>query len=167
MKKERLIQVVRLQENLSSIRKIAGWTAEALGEMLGVSKQNISSLENGNTKLSQAQYIAIRHLVDYQSIQNPENTTLQLINHLLLDCLNIVGRDYNDLRNVAHNIASAATIMNGQALRIFANTLLKASYTRASDFAEIENTIKFEMEAYKNHDWTADIIEDIFKEDKK
>ena len=165
MKKERLIQVVRIQENLSSIRKIAGWTAENLGEMLGVTKQNISNLENGNTKLSQAQYIAIRHLVDYQSIQNPENTTLQLVTYLLLDCLDIVGHDYSDLRKIAQDIASAATVMNGQALRIFTNTLLKASYTRASDLMEMENTIKVGMEAFKSHDWTADIIEDVFKED--
>ena len=70
MKKERAIQITRLQENLSSLRKIAGWTAEDLGEMLGVSKQNISNLENIRVYLSQAQYIAIRHLLDYQAEHN-------------------------------------------------------------------------------------------------
>ena len=43
---ERNKQIRRLQQNLSSIRKIAGWTAEILGEKIGVTKQTISNIEN-------------------------------------------------------------------------------------------------------------------------
>ena len=35
---ERAIQIKKLQQNLSSIRKIAGWTAETLGEKIDISK---------------------------------------------------------------------------------------------------------------------------------
>ena len=167
MKKERLIKTVRLQENLASIRKIAGWTAEDLGELLGVSKQNISNLENDNTKLSQAQYVAIRHFLDYQITHNLENTALPLMTHLLLDRLEIVGRDYKSLKDTAQNIGVAASTMNGETLRIFTITLLKASYTRVSDLTEINSTIKDAIEADESHDWTADIIGNVLKEDKK
>ena len=95
MRKERSIQIVRLQENLSSIRKIARWTAEDLGKMLGVSKQNISNLENRNTKLSQAQYIAIRHLIDYRAEQKPKNQALTRIVGLLVDRTELQGKAYN------------------------------------------------------------------------
>jgi DNA-binding XRE family transcriptional regulator len=49
-------KIKRLQKNLSSIRKILGWTAEALGEKIDVSKQTISNIENGKTTMSLAQY---------------------------------------------------------------------------------------------------------------
>ena len=161
MKKERLIQAVRLQENLASIRKIAGWTAEDLGEMLGVSKQNISNLENDNTKLSQAQYVAIRHFLDYQVIHDPENIILPFIVYLLLDRPEIVGHDYNSLKNTAQDIGVAASTMSGSTLMIFAVTLLKTTYTQYSDLIEIENSIKVAMESFKKHDWTADIMSDV------
>ncbi len=48
---ERRKQIKRLQDNLSSIRKIAGWSAEVFGEKLGVTKQTISNLENQKTPM--------------------------------------------------------------------------------------------------------------------
>ena len=166
MKKERAIQIVRLQENLASIRKIAGWTAEDLGEMLGVSKQNISNLENGNTNLSQAQYIAIRHLIDYISEQKPKNVTLLRIVDLLVDRLEIQGHDHNALKDTAKNIGAAAVTMKGQALKIFAETLLKACYTRASDLTEIEGPLKDAIESKEKKNWTDDLVREIIKEDR-
>ena len=141
MKKERAIQIVRLQENLSSIRRIARWTAEDLGEMLGVSKQNISNLENGNTKLSQAQYIAIRHLIDYRAGQKPKNPALIRLVGLLVDRTELQGKDYNSLVSAAKNIGAAA-----------------ACYTRISDFTEIEGTLKEICEDKESRDWTAGIV---------
>ena len=43
---QRQKQINRLQKNLSSIRKIAGWTAEVLGNKIGVTKQTISNLDS-------------------------------------------------------------------------------------------------------------------------
>ena len=158
MKKERAIQIVRLQEILSSIRRIARWTAEDLGEMLGVSKQNISNLENGNTKLSQAQYIAIRHLIDYRAGQKPKNPALIRLVGLLVDRTELQGKDYNSLVSAAKNIGAAAATMDNRALDIFAETLIKACYTRISDFTEIEGTLKEICEDKESRDWTAGIV---------
>lgn len=160
MKKERAIQIVRLQENLANIRKIAGWTAEELGDMLGVSKQNISNLENGNTNLSQAQYIAIRHLIDYRAGKKPKNPALIRVVGLLVDMTELPGKDYNSLKSAAKNIAGAAATMDNRALEIFAETLIKSCYTRISDFTEIKGTLKDICESKETRDWTADIVGD-------
>ena len=39
-------EIIKLQTHLLSIRKIAGWTAQELGQKIGVTKQTISNLEN-------------------------------------------------------------------------------------------------------------------------
>lgn len=60
-----------MQTNLRSLRSCAGWSQEQLGKMLGISKQQISNLECGRTKLLQPQYIAIRALLDYVKADRP------------------------------------------------------------------------------------------------
>lgn len=84
-KKLKELQIKRLQENLLSIRKIAGWTAEELGDRIGVTKQTISNLENGKARLTQTQYIAIRSVLDYEIHTNEENIVLPQIISILLD----------------------------------------------------------------------------------
>ncbi|PKM60726.1 MAG: XRE family transcriptional regulator [Firmicutes bacterium HGW-Firmicutes-4] len=69
---ERLVYVNRLQGNLSTIRKMAGWSAEALGQKIGLSKQSISKLETGKSLMTIAQYIAIRTMFDFEIQNNPE-----------------------------------------------------------------------------------------------
>ena len=56
----------RLQSLLPVFRVIFGWTANDLGQRLDLSKQAISNIETGKTKLSVAQYLAIKYLfIDY------------------------------------------------------------------------------------------------------
>lgn len=69
---ERLVYVNRLQSNLAAIRKMAGWSAEALGQKIGLSKQSISKLETGKSLMTIAQYIAIRTMFDFEIQNNPE-----------------------------------------------------------------------------------------------
>ncbi len=78
-------QIGRLQENLHSIRKIAGWTAEDLGNKIGVTKQTISNIENFKVKLTQTQYIAIRAVLEYEVKENPKNVVLAQVIPILLD----------------------------------------------------------------------------------
>lgn len=78
-------QVANLQSNLSAIRKIAGWTAEQLGEKIGVTKQTISNLENNRTTMTLTQYIAIRAIIDYEIKNNKENVVLPQVVEILLD----------------------------------------------------------------------------------
>lgn len=56
----------RLQDNLSVIRNAGGWSSESFGDMIGVTKQTISNLENHNIAMSKTQYIAIRAVLDYE-----------------------------------------------------------------------------------------------------
>ena len=57
-------QIKLLQQNVRSIRQIAGWTSERLGEKIGVTKQTISDLENIKRPMNLTQYLAIRYILD-------------------------------------------------------------------------------------------------------
>lgn len=77
-------KIFRLQKSLSSLRKIAGWSAEELGEQLDVTRQTIVNLENGQTKMSKIQYMAIR-LAFATEIQSTNNNTLLELLDILVD----------------------------------------------------------------------------------
>ena len=79
---EKLLEITKLQHNLSSLRKLAGWTAEDLGNKVGVTKQTVSNLENFRTSMTKLQYIAIRAILDYEARRN-QNLACAL--HLVLD----------------------------------------------------------------------------------
>ena len=102
-------QINRLQDNLHSIRKIAGWTAEDLGNKIGVTKQTISNIENHKVKLNQTQYIAIRAVLEYEIKCNPENTKLlEQVIYLLLDCEEEKEKT-KEIKNKVDTIAATAS----------------------------------------------------------
>ena len=68
-------EITRLQNSLQLIRQAGGWSAEEFGEMIGVTKQTISNLENKKTIMSKTQYIAIRAVLDWE-IAERENDAL-------------------------------------------------------------------------------------------
>ena len=77
-------EINKLTENLPAIRKVAGWSSEELGELIGVTKQTISNIETRKTKMSKTQYIAIRTIIDYEIQEKPDNVLLpQIVNVLL------------------------------------------------------------------------------------
>ena len=77
--------IERLQDNLSIIRKIAGWSTEDLASKISVTKQTISNLENKKTPMTLIQYIAIRAFIDCEIEINKENVALAQVVDLLLD----------------------------------------------------------------------------------
>jgi len=106
---EREIQIKKLQQNLSAIRKIAGWTAEVLGEKIGVTKQTISNLENQKTLMNFTQYIAIRSVLDYEIEHNKENEVLLKVVMLLLDSDDELDEDdYSKVREIVGTVAATA-----------------------------------------------------------
>lgn len=105
---ERTIQIKRLQQNLSSIRKIAGWTAEVLGEKIGVTKQTISNLENNKSPMTFTQYIAIRTAIDCEIESNKENEVLPKVVAILLDNDELDGENYSKVKEVAETVAASA-----------------------------------------------------------
>ena len=49
--------IERLQDNLYVIRRMAGWTAEDLGDKIGVTKQTIRNLERRNNNANKIKII--------------------------------------------------------------------------------------------------------------
>ena len=82
---EREKNIRRLQQNLSVIRKVTGWTIEQMGNKIGVTKQTISNLENGRTPMNFTQYIAIRAILDCEIETNTTNEVLVRVVSILLD----------------------------------------------------------------------------------
>lgn len=77
-------RVQRLQTHLSLIRTCAGWSASELGKRLDVSRQMVSNLENGQNKMTQMQYLAIRKVFDDEIAYYPGDTVM------LRDILNVL-----------------------------------------------------------------------------
>ena len=107
---QRQKQINRLQENLSSIRKIAGWTAEVLGNKIGVTKQTISNLENNKTPMNFTQYIAIRSVLDAEIEQNKENKVLPQVIAILLDSDDELDNDeYEEIQKSVETVSAVAS----------------------------------------------------------
>ena len=109
MKNEHDTRLERLQDNLPAIRKIAGWRAVDLGNLLGITKQSVSNLETHKSTITLVQYIAIRHMIDFQVAAHPENTALARIVPLLLDSTSPDEKTYSKIKKAAEEIASAAS----------------------------------------------------------
>ena len=50
--------ISRFQENLETIRKVAGWTSQELADEIGVTRQTISNLESGRSKMGTVNNLA-------------------------------------------------------------------------------------------------------------
>lgn len=126
-KKQKQLQL--LQQNLCSIRKIAGWTSEQLGEKIGVTKQTISNLENFKTPMSLTQYIAIRSILDYEIESNPENTVLPKVIDILVDKgAELEEENYSEIKETVDTVAaSASSGKTGEALAKTYMSLLAAT----------------------------------------
>lgn len=88
MDKQTQQKIIRLQDSLPALRKIAGWSAEELGEMLDVTRQTIVNLETGQTKMTKVQYMALR-LAFEAEVQNNNNETLSKLIAILVDSDNL------------------------------------------------------------------------------
>ncbi len=108
---ERHSQISKLQSNLASIRKIAGWTAEVLGNKIGVTKQTISNLENNKTAMNFTQYIAIRSVLDAEIAQNTENKVLPQVIAILLDSNDEV--DNEEYEEIQKSVETLSAVANG------------------------------------------------------
>ncbi len=69
-------EIERLQDNLLLIRRAMGWTAEELGDRIGVTRQTINNLEMKRNKLNKTQYIAIRAVLDAEMAAHQEDTKM-------------------------------------------------------------------------------------------
>ena len=107
---EKARQIELLQENIQTIRKLARWSIDDLGERIGVTKQTISNIENKRTTMTLTQYIAIRSILDYEMQEHPENEVLSKSISLLLDAEeNLSKEDYGKLKESIDTIAAATS----------------------------------------------------------
>lgn len=75
----------KLQKGLPLIRSVTGWTAEELGNKIGVTKQTISNLENQKTKMTKTQYLALQMVISQKIATTPEDLTLANVMKLVMD----------------------------------------------------------------------------------
>lgn len=78
-------RISRLQEHLSTIRKVAGWTTERLGEEIGVTRQTVSNLERNKTPMTKTQYLALRTVLNHEIVANQNQALAHVIRALVDD----------------------------------------------------------------------------------
>lgn len=71
-------ELSRLQRHLPLIRSCAGWTAAMLGEKIGLKRQTISTIEQGEDKyrMTKLQYLAIRKVLDDEIATSKDDTQM-------------------------------------------------------------------------------------------
>jgi len=108
-KKQKQIQL--LQQNLRSIRQIAGWTAERLGEKIGVTKQTIGDLENIKRPMNLTQYLAIRSILVEEINSNPDNAAVlgKVIEILVDKGAELEEEKYFEIKDTVETVAASAS----------------------------------------------------------
>ena len=115
-------EILRMQEHLLLIRRTVGWTAEAFGDRIGVTRQTINNIEAGRNKLTKTQYIAIRSVLDAEINQYPEETEML---RLLLDVLIDAPEKYSN--DEVRELVSKANLMSPS---ILAGTTSRAEVSK-------------------------------------
>jgi len=83
MKEREEALIKRMQDNLSVIRKVGGWTTSQFGEEIGVTRQTISNLEKGKSPLTKTQYLAIRAVLIHEIGANDNEGLAQVVRTLV------------------------------------------------------------------------------------
>lgn len=108
-------KIDRLQENLTVLRKVAGWSAEDLANMIGVTRQTIINLEKGsNYRMTKIQYIAIRSVLEAETREN-QNDTLGKLIEILVDSAETPEESKNKVRKTVAVATSSVSKRTGSA----------------------------------------------------
>lgn len=75
----------QFQENLSVIRKVAGWTTQQLADELGVARQTVSNLETGRSPMTKLQYLALRTVFSAEIARRKDRDLARIIKTLVDD----------------------------------------------------------------------------------
>lgn len=119
------VDIKLMKKHLKSLRKIAGWTAEELGEKIGLSTQTINGLENKDeTNLSMTQYIVLRVIfaaeaADMDYYKN--NESLKIILAVIFDNPEL----YNKYPKIADAIPTIAAAIAGNTGRLGGGDIAK------------------------------------------
>ena len=69
-------EVQRFDTYFPLIRRTTGWSAEMLGERIGISRQAVNNIENKKYKLTKTLYIAMRYVLDEEIRTHKEETEM-------------------------------------------------------------------------------------------
>ena len=114
-------EIEELQNNLEMLRKLFGWTAEQLGDRLGITKQSVLNLEKGpdrGVKMSKIQYIAIRAIFEAEANSRKgeeQENLLTVLNLVFNDNPEITSEQRENILNTAKVISSATVSGNKDA----------------------------------------------------
>lgn len=109
-------KINRLQENLTVLRKVAGWSAEDLAKMIGVTRQTIVNLEKaGNYQMTKIQYIAIRTVLEAEARENKNNTLGELV-EILVDRADTPEQSKEEVRKTVTVATSNVSKRTGSAV---------------------------------------------------
>ena len=111
------IELKRFQDNLSTIRKMYGWSIDVLAKKIGVTKQTISNIENRKTDLTRVQYIAMRAVFESEACNRSAEERDFLIN-IISKLVDGQELDDSEERKLTESNAKllAATIAGGAGL---------------------------------------------------
>ena len=109
------LKIIRLQKSLSTLRKVAGWSAEDLGNLLGVTRQTIVNLESGQTTMTQIQYIAIRAILEAEAHTN-SNETLEKMIAVMIDRDDVSEEERIKLKETVETAVSSVGKRSGSAV---------------------------------------------------
>ena len=102
-------QLKRFQENLPTFRKIIGYSAEELGELIGLTRQSVTNLETGKTPFTPLHHRAIFHLINEVYIEkivndsneiNPNTLILPIAMKLLIEVEDFEDADYDKCKKI-------------------------------------------------------------------
>lgn len=99
-------KIYRLQQSLPIIRNLAGWTAEELGNYIGVTRQTITNIEKSkDLSMTKTQYIAIRAVLEYE-IEQSKNKTLADAISILVDEDDLSDLQKKQVKQTVDNISA-------------------------------------------------------------
>lgn len=74
VREDNIPEMYRFQKNLSTCRKLLGWSCDDFGAYVGLSRQTVYNIEVNKSDISKTQYIAMRAIIDSEILSNPEET---------------------------------------------------------------------------------------------
>ena len=143
------LKIGRLKKNLATLRKIAGWSAEDLADMIGVTRQTIVNLENDSSyQMTKMQYIAIRAVMEAE-VEDSGNSTLGQVINILIDMDDVPE---GKKETVQKTVAEATSVLGRRAGSVAAGIAAVAALSAVlePDSIPIVNSMMFAREFLKD-----------------
>lgn len=147
-------KIYRLQQSLPIIRNLAGWTAEELGNYIGVTRQTITNIEKSkDLSMTKTQYIAIRAVLEYE-IEQSKNKTLADAISILVDKDDLSDLQKKQVKQTVDDISATKSRRVSDKLVLESMTALITAIGAISSLT-LAQTLKKDSSVPK---WLSDIL---------